>query len=96
MKDSVDAGFSISSSCDSSEFPDSTTLEIDFDQSGAKPTLCLTQRSAPVSLTPGEESIIYIRIPDKMIEPFDAGKSASVAVYAQGTGTQIAISIDSI
>ncbi|MDX1596013.1 MAG: hypothetical protein R3327_03645 [Nitrosopumilaceae archaeon] len=96
MRDSVDAGFAVSTSCNLSEFPDSSTLEIDFDESGVKPTLCLSQRTSPVSLSPGEEMIVYFRIPDKMLEPFDAGKVASVSVYAQDAGSPTVITIDNV
>ena len=51
MNDSVDAGGSVTTACDTTAFPIGTTVELDYDgQAGTQPTLCLAQQTNPVTL----------------------------------------------
>ncbi|MHA7733331.1 hypothetical protein [Nitrosopumilus sp. S6] len=90
MRDTVDAGGSVTTSCTS---PDGTTLEIDIDDAGTLPTLCLEQAAAPVALNPGDRMIIYFQIPEGKITPIDAGASASLNIFAGKTGAPLSITI---
>ncbi|MHA7733884.1 hypothetical protein [Nitrosopumilus sp. S6] len=90
MKDTVDAGGAVTTSCTS---PDGTTLEIDIDDAGALPTLCLEQATAPIALNPGDRMIVYFQIPDGKITSIDAGASASLNIFAGKTGAPLSITI---
>ena len=90
MKDTVDAGGSVTTSCTT---PDSTTLEIDFDDAGSQETLCLVQATAPIALNPGDRMIVYFQVPQGKITPIDSGSSASLNVFAGKTGAPLSITI---
>jgi len=72
---------------------DGTVLEMDFDGSGTKATLCLTQASGPTSLQPGERMIVYFKVPDGVITPVDSGAATSIGIFAGGTGAPVSILI---
>ncbi len=93
MYDSVDVGGAVTTACDVSAFPDATTIEIDFDDAGTLPTLCLLQASAPIALNPGDRMIVYFQIPSGKITSIDSGASASLNVFAGKTGAPLSITI---
>lgn len=94
MKDSADAGGSVTTACNITSFPDATTVELDFDgTAGTQPTLCLAQQSNPVTLNPGERMIVYFKVPNGIITPIDAGASATLNIYAGKTGSPQGITI---
>lgn len=90
MRDTIEAGGTVTSSCTT---PDATTLEIDLDDSGPLPTLCLVQATAPIALSPGDKMIVYFQIPSGKITPIDSGASASLNIFAGKTGAPLAITI---
>jgi len=93
MYDSVDVGGAVTSACNTTSFPDATTIEIDFDDAGTLPTLCLLQASAPIALSPGDRMIVYFQIPSGKITSIDSGASASLNVFAGKTGAPLSITI---
>jgi hypothetical protein len=86
MKDSVDAGGSVTTSCTTA---DATTLEIDLDGTGTLPTLCLEQASGPMGLSPGERGIIYFQIPAGKVTTLDAGASTTLKIFAGEAGAPL-------
>ena len=93
MNDTVDVGGSVTTACNTTAFPDATTLEIDFDDAGPLPTLCLLQASAPIALNPGDRMIVYFQIPSGKITSIDSGASTSLNVFAGKTGAPLSITI---
>ncbi len=93
MFDTVDAGGSVTTSCDTVLFPDATTLEIDLDDAGTLETLCLARASGPVGLNPGERAIIYFQIPQERITPLDSGASTTLNMFAGEAGAPLSIII---
>jgi len=94
MYDTIDVtGGAVTTACDLADFPDATTLEIDFDDAGSLPTLCLLQASAPIALSPGDRMIVYFQIPAGKITSIDSGASASLNVFAGKTGAPLSITI---
>jgi len=73
--------------------PDPTTIEMDLDASGVKPTLCLVQASGPSSLQPGERLIVYFKIPDGVVTPVDSGSATSIGIFAGQTGAPVSVII---
>jgi hypothetical protein len=87
MRDSVDSGGSVSSSCATS---DATTLEIDLDGSaGSLETLCLEQASGPMGLSPGERGIIYFQVPQGSVSSLDAGAATTLKIFAGEAGAPL-------
>jgi len=91
LKDSIDSGGSISTSCTIGT--DDTVIELDFDGSAVKPTLCLLQASTGTSLLPGERMIVYFHLPDGIVSPTDSGATTSVSIYAGQTGAPISVTV---
>ena len=89
MRDTVDAGGSVTTACDTAEFPDGTTLEIDLDDAGTLETLCLAQASGPVGLSPGERAIIYFQVPQGKLTTLDAGASTTLNMFAGEAGAPL-------
>lgn len=84
MLDTVDTGGSVTTSCAGA---DPNVIELDFDGNNAggqddKPTLCLSVLSGPLSLNPGERSIIYFRIPDGTLSRLDSGEPTRLNIFA--------------
>ena len=71
----------------------STTVRLDFDGSGSKPSLCLLQASGPSSLNPGERLIIYFKISNGIVSPVDSGSTSAVSVFAGKTGAPTSVTI---
>ena len=70
------------------------TFMIDFDGSaGSKPTLCLAQAQGPTSLNPGQQLIVYFRMPFGVLIPIDSGVTASVSIFAGKTGAPISVTV---
>jgi len=90
MHDSADVGVTPTNACDTTLFPDATTLEIDFDGTGPMDTLCLAQASGPIGLKPGERAIIYFQVPQGKITTLDAGASTNLKIFAGEAGAPLA------
>jgi hypothetical protein len=90
MFDTVEAGGAVSTPCNLVDFPDATTLEIDFDDAaGPLETLCLAQGAGPVGLKPGERAIIYFKMPAGTITTLDAGASTTLNIFAGEAGAPL-------
>ena len=73
-----------------------TIIKIDFDGGSAtqtKPTLCLVQASGPTSLNPGQQLIVYFRMPSGLLTPVDSGSATGVSIYAGKTGAPISVTV---
>lgn len=89
MRDTVDAGGAVTTSCDTVTYPDATTLEIDLDDSGPLPTLCLAQGNGPLGLSPGERAIIYFQMANGTLTTLDAGSSTTLNMFAGEAGAPL-------
>ncbi|MGI0022101.1 MAG: hypothetical protein ACRD9Q_04485 [Nitrososphaeraceae archaeon] len=69
--------------------PNDWDIYIDFDGTGGKPTICLTQASGPISLNPGERMMVYFRANAGLILPIDSGTSTNVSIFAGKTGAPL-------
>jgi len=90
MKDSVDSGGVVTTTCTTA---DATSLEIDLDGTGSKPTLCMEQATGPTSLNPGERLIIYFKVPYGILSPVDSGAATSVSIFAGKTGAPTSVTV---
>ena len=70
-----------------------TKITMDEDGAGANPTLCLLQKSGPVSLKPGEKMIVYFRVPDGILSPVDTGSTSTVNIFAGKTGAPTSVTV---
>jgi hypothetical protein len=59
-----------------------TVLEIQEIKSASVSPLCLLQQSGPVSLTPGLSAIIYVKLPNNLAGPTDAGVTSTIGILA--------------
>ena len=91
LLDSIDSGGTVSNSCTIGT--DDTVIELDFDGTAIKPTLCLLQASTGTSLLPGERMIVYFHLPDGIVSPTDSGATTSVSIYAGQTGAPISVTV---
>jgi len=89
LKDSEDSGVTPTSQCTGDTTNDATTIEIDLDGQGVKPTLCLLQANAPISLQPGQRLIVYFRLPEGIVVPIDSGTATNIGIFAGKTGAPI-------
>ncbi|WP_232202961.1 MULTISPECIES: hypothetical protein [Nitrosopumilus] len=71
----------------------SADLEIDLDDAGALPALCMTKQSGPVGLNPGDRMIIYFKVPDGTLSSLDAGATSSLNIFAGKTGAPQSVTI---
>ncbi len=55
------------------------------------PTLCLSQRSGPVSLAPGDRAIIYFKVTQNLLTSLDASGQNTVAFYAGKSGSPVEV-----
>ena len=70
------------------------TIMLDFDlAAGSKPTLCLAQASGPTSLNPGQQLIVYFRMPTGILTPVDSGAATSVSIFAGKTGAPTSVTV---
>jgi len=65
----------------------SADLAIDQDGTGGESAVCMTQRASPPILKPGERLIVYFKLPDNTLRPYDGGKDVAVAIFAGKAGT---------
>ena len=97
MRDSEDSGGGIpTEQCGADATNDFTTLEIDQDQSGSKPTLCLVQLSGPQSLTTGQRMVVYFKMPYGILSSIDSGSTISVSIFAGKTGAPTSVTVANI
>jgi len=68
-------------------------IQQDFDDAGAKPTVCLKKSTGPQALNPGERMIVYFRVPDGVFSPVDSGSSTSVSIFAGKTGAPTSVTV---
>ena len=94
MRDSVNSGYSVTTTCPGSVGTDDEVLEIDLDGTTAtKPTLCMKQASGPTGLNPGERMIVYFKLPTGVLSPVDAGSTAGVSIFAGQAGAPTSVTI---
>ncbi len=63
--------------------------------SASSPSLCFGQASGPISLKPGDKTIVYFQVPNGVLSTVDAGAQSSVAVYAGNVGAPQTITVES-
>jgi hypothetical protein len=67
-----------------------TTLEFDL---GATDDFCANAATGPISLTPGQASIIYFKLTNGTITSLDSGVNTSVNVYAGKAGAPQSVTV---
>ena len=72
-----------------------TTIVIDEDTGGSSLPLCLVQQSGPISLNPGDATIIYYKVPTGVLKALDSGTVTSVAIFAGKIGAPQSIRVSS-
>ncbi len=93
MRDSEDAGGLVTTQCATDTTTDFTTLEIDQDGTGSKPTLCLLQATGPQSLTTGQRMVVYFKMPYGVLSSIDSGSTISVSIFAGKTGAPTSVTV---
>jgi len=93
MTDSFDSGGLISEECPSDFASDVTTIEIDQDGAGSRPTLCLLQATGPTSLTTGQRMVVYFKMPAGVLTSLDSGSTISVSIFAGKTGAPTSVTV---
>ena len=73
----------------SSIYPTGGYIQQDFDDAGPNPAICLTKSSGPISLSPGENLIVYFRVQDGLLTTTDSGLPINVSLFAGKTGAPI-------
>jgi len=68
----------------------STTLQFDL---GATDIFCADAATGPISLTPGQASIIYFKLTNGTITSLDSGVNTSVNVYAGKAGAPQSVTV---
>ena len=68
-------------------------LNIDEDAGGPLPGLCMSQASGPISLKPGQATVVYFKLPNGVLTTVDAGASSSVAIYAGQVGAPATVTV---
>ncbi len=71
-------------------------LIIDVDGAGAAPTMCLLQQNGPISLSPGERSVVYFQVINNTLTPIDGGASTAVNIFAGKAGAPLSLPIEVI
>ena len=94
IRDSVNSGGTVTTSCPASVGVDNAVIELDLDRAaGTKPTLCLAQASGPTSLEPGQRLIVYFKIPNGVLSAVDSGSTTSVSIFAGQSGAPTSVTI---
>jgi len=98
MRDTVDSalGIILTVDCGADGTNDYTTLSIDQDLTGPKPTLCLTQASGPQSLNTGQRMVVYFKMPYGVLTSIDSGSTISVSIFAGKTGAPTSVTVANI
>lgn len=63
--------------------------------SSSSPSMCFGQATGPISLKPGDKTVVYFQIPTGVLGTVDAGSQSSVAVYAGNVGAPQTITVES-
>jgi len=61
-------------------------LIIDIDGAGASVTMCLLKLNGPISLSPGDRTVVYFHIINNTLNPIDAGEKTLVNISASEAG----------
>ncbi len=61
-------------------------LIIDIDGTGAAVTMCLLKLNGPISLSPGDRTVVYFHIINNTLNPIDAGERTLVNISASEAG----------
>ncbi len=79
--------------CNDTTFPPATSLQSDLDGPGGELALCANPASGPVSLNPGQATIIYFKLTNGTLGSLDSGVSTSVNVYAGKAGSPKSVTV---
>ena len=70
-----------------------TTLVMQTDKAATNLPLCLQQASGPITLNPGQEMIVFYKLPYGLLTPVDAGTSVTLGVFAGNVGGPITVTV---
>lgn len=70
-----------------------TNMAIDQDGAGGESALCFAQRTGPVTLNPGEKTIVYFQVPAGVLSSLDSGSSTSINIFAGKSGAPQSITV---
>ena len=70
-----------------------TTLIVDEDTGGTSLPLCLVQQTGPISLNPGDATVIYFKVPVGTLKALDSGTVTSISIFAGRIGAPQSIRV---
>jgi len=79
--------------CNDVTFPPTSSLQSDLDGAGGELALCANPTSGPVSLNPGQATIIYFKLTNGTLTSLDSGVNTSVNIYAGKAGAPQSVTV---
>jgi len=70
-----------------------TTLVMQTDAAAINLPLCLQQASGPVTLNPGQEMIVFFKLPYSLLNPVDSGTPVTVGIFAGNVGGPTTVTV---
>jgi len=70
-----------------------TFMAMQTDKAAANAPLCLTQASGPVTLNPGQQMIVFFKLPYGMLSPVDSGSAVTVGIFAGNVGGPTTVTV---
>jgi len=77
-------------------FPPTNSLQSDLDGSGGELSLCVNASTGPVTLNPGQSTIIYFKLTNGTITSLDSGLTTNVSIYAGKAGAPQSVTISDV
>jgi len=68
-------------------------LVMQTDKAASNLPLCLQQASGPVTLNPGQEMIVFFKLPYSLLNPVDSGSAVTVGIFAGNVGGPTTVTV---
>ena len=68
-------------------------LVIDVDGAGAAVSMCLEKLNGPISLGPGDRTVVFFHIVNNTLNPIDAGANTAVNIFAGKAGAPLSMTV---
>jgi len=72
----------------------STVLQFDLDGAGSLDDFCADAATGPISLNPGQSTIIYFKLINGTLTSLDSGGAISVGIFAAKAGGPLSITVE--
>jgi len=69
-------------------------LIIDVDGAGSAVTMCLSKLKGPISLGPGDKTVVFFNIVNNTLNPIDAGADTAVNIFAGKAGAPLSLTVN--